>query len=72
MVVREILESLNLNPQDYCLTINGVKKVDATTLGDIARNTRFSRGGGCYKYGTSPGVAMPFNPNIQKPTHKRR
>lgn len=71
MRVEEIYRSLGLDPRKVCMTITGFKEVESTTMDEPRDLNRTPLGNGCYKCGRGPGLNVPFNPNIKRPTRRR-
>jgi len=63
MAVKEILETMGLDPSKFCLTLDGVVEVDKTTMDKYLRSNRVPVGHGCYKVNANPGRQKVDNSN---------
>ena len=45
----EVFESLGLDPSEWCMKIDGIRKVDETTLDKGLYDKKIYRGHGCYQ-----------------------
>lgn len=45
----DVFKGLGLDPRDWCMKIDGIHRVDATTVDESLNDRKQRRGNGCYK-----------------------